>query len=278
MSAFTIISASLLIAIMIRPAAAQTFELVCQGTHGYPDVCDNYSYAVYCAGITGSLHYDATSDAGTGAQRRAAIGCTGAANQCARTGTQCDEYPYASTYDGGLGCYPGGYAGQDHLKQAGTTRCANGPQNGRHGQAIGQFYSNMLHNNNGQAFLVGYQNDVRGPLGELIRTQGTGACPDDSTGIYRYRTTPATDSCPSRGSGNQRRANDVVSNSTNLAHAVELQMHNVTTESGRVVTVPYSKENSDAVTKFLAVGQPIWTHSDDGTGVSETIVTSNVME
>ncbi|KAH8109287.1 hypothetical protein DFH11DRAFT_1548415 [Phellopilus nigrolimitatus] len=276
MLAFTITSASLLATIMIRPAAAQTFELVCQGNAGYPDVCDNYSFAVSCHGITGFLHYDATSDAGEGDQRRAAIGCTGTANQCANTGTQCDEYPYASTYDGGLGCYPNGYDGPDQLIQSGTTRCADGTQNGRHGQAIGQFYSNMLDNTNGRPFLVGYQNDARGPLGEAIRTQGTAACPDDSTGIYRYRTTPATPSCPARGS--RRRTTDVSSNSTNLIRAVEIQMRNVTTESGRVVTVPYSKENSDAVAKFLAVGQPIWTHRDDGTGVSETIVTSNVME
>ncbi|KAH8109301.1 hypothetical protein DFH11DRAFT_1548429 [Phellopilus nigrolimitatus] len=261
---------------MVRQAAAQTFELVCQGNTGYPDVCDNHSFAAFCRGITGHLHYDATADSGTGDQRRAAIGCSGAANHCTGTNTQCDEYPYASTYDGGLGCYPDGYNGPDRLIQAGTTRCANGPQNGRHGQAIGQFYSNMLHNNNGQPFLVGYKNDARGPLGELIRTQGTAACPDDSTGIYRYRTTPATPACPARGS--RRRANDIASNSTNSVRADEIQMYNVTTESGRVVTVPYSKKNSDAVAKFLAAGQPIWTHRDDGTGVSEKIVTSNVME
>ncbi|KAH8109320.1 hypothetical protein DFH11DRAFT_1628662 [Phellopilus nigrolimitatus] len=264
MLAFTITSASLLAAIMIPPAVAQTFELVCQGNSGYPDVCDNFSFASSCAGITGFLHYDATSDAGDANLRRAAIGCTGASNQCAGTGTQCDEYPYASTYDGGLGSNQSSSSSAAHRQNAG------------HGQAIGQFYRNMLQNTNGRSFLVGYQNDARGPLGEAIRTQGTAACPDDSTGIYRYRTTPATPSCPARGS--RRRANDVASNSTNLARAVEILMHNVTTESGRVVTVPYSKENSDAVAKFLAVGQPIWTHRDDGTGVSETIVSSNVME
>ncbi|KAH8109300.1 hypothetical protein DFH11DRAFT_1548428 [Phellopilus nigrolimitatus] len=254
---------SLLAAIKICPVTAQTFSLVCNGDSSYPDVCDTFSFANLCHGITATLHYDATSDANTGQQRRTAVGCTGSANQCAGTDDQCDEYPYASTYDGGLGCYPDGYQGQDQLAQSGATRCANSVQNQRHGQAIGQFYSNVLHNNNGQSFLVGYQNDVRGPLGEAISVGGTQACPSGSgTDIYRYRSTPAND-----GSS---------SNSTNTL-PFQILFHNVTAESGRVVTVPYRQEQADVVEKWLAVGQPIWTHDDDGNGVAEKIVTSNLM-
>ncbi|KAH8109286.1 hypothetical protein DFH11DRAFT_1710049, partial [Phellopilus nigrolimitatus] len=188
---------SLLVTITTRPVTAQTFGLVCQGNMGYPDVCDTFSFASLCHGITDILHYDATNDSGEGTKRRAAIGCKGTANQCAgHTGIECDEYPYASTYDGGLGCYPGGYRGPA-LAQSGATRCANGVQNGRHGQAIGQFYDTVLHHNNGQPLLVGYQNNVRGPLGQAIAAHGTQACPSGSgTDIYRYRSTPASTCFP----------------------------------------------------------------------------------
>lgn len=64
--------------------------------------CDNHCNAITCHGMNGiHLHYDATSDVGTGDQRRTAIGC-GSNNYCP-SGTDCDEFPYASTYDGGLG-------------------------------------------------------------------------------------------------------------------------------------------------------------------------------
>ncbi|KAH8109321.1 hypothetical protein DFH11DRAFT_953931 [Phellopilus nigrolimitatus] len=143
---------SLLAAIKIRPVTAQTFGLVCQGHDSYPDVCDTFSFANLCHGITNILHYDATSDAGEGPKRRAAIGCTKPANHCTgQVGIECDEYPYASTYDGGLGCYPDGYRGPDHLAQTGATRCADGEQNGDHGRAIARFYANVLHNTNGQS-------------------------------------------------------------------------------------------------------------------------------
>jgi hypothetical protein len=38
------------------------------------------------------------------------------------------------------------------------------------------------------------------PLCDALATQGDLACPDESTGDYRSRTTPATPSCPARGS------------------------------------------------------------------------------
>jgi hypothetical protein len=39
------------------------------------------------------------------------------------------------------------------------------------------------------------------PLCDAIRDQGTSACPDESSGNYRSRSTPATPACPARGSG-----------------------------------------------------------------------------
>ncbi|KAF5335045.1 hypothetical protein D9758_016325 [Tetrapyrgos nigripes] len=38
------------------------------------------------------------------------------------------------------------------------------------------------------------------PLCDALATQGDLACPDESTGDYRSRTTPATPACPARGS------------------------------------------------------------------------------
>ncbi|KAH8109281.1 hypothetical protein DFH11DRAFT_952565 [Phellopilus nigrolimitatus] len=144
---------SLLAATKIRPVTAQAFSLVCQGAAGYPDVCDTFTFANFCHGISNVQHYDGTNDPKKGDQRRAAVGSSGVANQCAGKGAsvQCDEYPYASTYDGGLGCYPNGYHGTDHLAQAGATRCVDGTQNGRHGQAIAQFYRKALNRNNGRS-------------------------------------------------------------------------------------------------------------------------------
>lgn len=115
--------------------------------------CDNHCNAFSCYGMAGIvLHRDITADAGTNKERRAAIGC-GPNNYCPSS-TDCDEFPYASTYDGGLGvsvlsiagpqgmsacwdqristqCYPDGYDGSDHLQLSGTTRCGDPSQNRR---------------------------------------------------------------------------------------------------------------------------------------------------
>ncbi|KAF8882279.1 hypothetical protein BD779DRAFT_938275 [Infundibulicybe gibba] len=100
---------------------AQVFALACDQ---YPDVCDNYSNGVLCHGIGTTLHYDANSGTtGNGDRRRTAVGC-GSPNFCSGSGLQCDEYPYASTYDGGLGCFPAGFTGPStELIQSGSTHC-----------------------------------------------------------------------------------------------------------------------------------------------------------
>ncbi|KAH8109279.1 hypothetical protein DFH11DRAFT_952475 [Phellopilus nigrolimitatus] len=114
--------------------------------------------------------------------------------------------------------------------------------------------------------LVGYQNNVRGPLGRAIAAGGTkNSCPN-ANGIFRFPP-----SCPARG---HRRSVDDGSNS-NSTDTLPFQIltRNVTAESGRVVTVPYRRDEADAAENWLAVGQPIWTHDDDGNGVAEKIVT-----
>jgi hypothetical protein len=180
-------------------AVPPLFQLSCGD---YPDICDNHCNAFYCHDMNGiTLHYDATSDAGEGDKRRTAIGC-GSNNYCP-SGTDCDEFPYASTYDGGLGCYPDGYNGGDQLQQSGVTRCADPTQNSRHGNALGQFYRDK-NLQNGDPFFVGVP-DINAvptvsPLCDSLQTSGNLACPDESTGDYRYRSTPATPACPARGS------------------------------------------------------------------------------
>ncbi|KAF8882261.1 hypothetical protein BD779DRAFT_1787985 [Infundibulicybe gibba] len=242
---------------------AQVFALAC---NLYPDICDNYSHGVLCHGIGTTLHYDSTNTQGNGDRRRVAVGC-GGGNYCSgRAGIQCDEYPYASTYDGGLGCYPMGFTGAATLIQSGSTRCADGPQNGRHGQALQQFYKNQLNNQNSRALVVAYQNNNqgnRGPLGELIRTQGTRACPSDSSGDYRFRSTPATPSCPSR----MRR--ELQGNSTSFA-TPEVKYLTARTESGMMIELPYHAHSHDA--SLFTPGKMVVTHDTNGNIVEERIV------
>ncbi|THH10016.1 hypothetical protein EW146_g8509 [Bondarzewia mesenterica] len=104
---------AVLISLSLTPVfvSSQNFGLSCAL---YPDVCDTTCFAMFCGGVTGhALHYDPnsgttmpnpSSQTTTANYRRAAIGCVNS-NHCATntTGLSCDEFPYASTYDGGLG-------------------------------------------------------------------------------------------------------------------------------------------------------------------------------
>ncbi|KAK0541039.1 hypothetical protein OC835_000359 [Tilletia horrida] len=118
--------------------------------HSYPDVCDHHVYADGCAAadfrFTASqngFHRDGHGDDSINAKRRRAVGCGGVTN-CGDN-MDCDEIPYASTYDGGLGCYgvSAGYQGpQTNLYSRGSHHCVNRSQNRRHGNAVMQFYAN----------------------------------------------------------------------------------------------------------------------------------------
>ncbi|KAL0573103.1 hypothetical protein V5O48_008855 [Marasmius crinis-equi] len=193
-AAFVTLATSVLVNAQVPPM----FNLDCAR---YPDVCDNHCNAFTCHDFNSvSLHRDETAgDTGDDDRRRTAIGC-GNNNYCP-SGTDCDEYPYASTFDGGLGCYPDGFPGNaDDLAQSGTTRCVDPGQNSAHGSDLGNFYSNF-NVGNGDEFLIGIPT-IRpvSPLCDSLATQGTLACPDESTGDYRFRSTPATPACPARGS------------------------------------------------------------------------------
>ncbi|KAI5119317.1 hypothetical protein M0805_000547 [Coniferiporia weirii] len=243
MIASTVAQFALLLIYLFGTAKAQTFSLDCAS---YPDVCDTYSNVVLCHGFTGNtLHYDATSsNSGLGQKRRNAIGC-GANNYCP-TGTDCDEYPYASTFDGGLGCFPAGYTGTGPLANQGGTRCADPSQNRRHGQQLATFYRNVLGNVNSAPFV--------------------------SSGPFRFRTTAAVGPCPRRDDITDAISPPLVEPQPhNSSMSVQLTFRNVTTASGQFVLIPYNGEEEKAM---LAVGQPVWTPGDDGEGTMEEIITS----
>ena len=88
------------------------------------------------------------------------------------------------------------------------------------------------------------------PLCTQIQTQGQSACPDDSASIYRYRSTPATASCPAHG---RKLEVEIISDpQTHASGLVEaLTMLNQT------VYVFGHSEN-------VVVGGPIWSTDDEG--------------
>ncbi|KAJ6524366.1 hypothetical protein B0H19DRAFT_1085350 [Mycena capillaripes] len=230
--------------LLAQVTVTPSFDLVCGD---YPDV----------------IHYDATSDVGTADQRRTAIGC-GSGNYCP-SGTDCDEFPYASTYDGGLGCFPDGYDGGDELVQIGTTRCADPSQNSRHGNALGQFYTSAGLNN-GDPFIDATVNDS--PLCKAIDNGGfpdLTKCPDESSGDYRSRTTPATPTCPARGGAKR-----------GLSRWMRFE-RNVSDRPPRIITATTSSNRT--MRYFLrgeeegpVVGGPVWTADANGNTIRSTIV------
>ncbi|KAJ6488154.1 hypothetical protein C8R47DRAFT_978928 [Mycena vitilis] len=267
-------------ALLVTPLSAQvtvepSFHLVCSD---YPDVCDNHCNAFYCHGITSRLHYDATNEAGTADQRRTAIGC-GSGNYCP-SGTACDEFPYASTYDGGLGCFPDGYDGGDQLVQSGTTRCADPSQNSlAHSKKNNLIYSDSCKLSQLSppstrftplSFTVvnldATVNDS--PLCKALDNGGTPdltKCPDESSGDYRFRTTPATPTCPARGS--KRGLFRGMQFERNIPDKGPLRIVKATTSLNRTMRYFLRGEEEGPV-----VGGPVWTADANGNTIRSTIV------
>ncbi|KAA8913465.1 deoxyribonuclease NucA/NucB-domain-containing protein [Sphaerosporella brunnea] len=103
--------------------------------------CNNACYAVNCKGKPGMLNYD--SNAGNRGPRRTASGCN--RTPCTNTnyrgsGNSCDEYPFASTTQGGTGA---------------ILRCVDSTENSSEGGQLGAFYRGL---NNGQQFGVVVRN------------------------------------------------------------------------------------------------------------------------
>ncbi|KAJ7711328.1 hypothetical protein B0H16DRAFT_1703528 [Mycena metata] len=277
--------------ILAQVIVTPSFDLVCGD---YPDVCDNHCNAFYCHDITSRIHYDATSDVGTATQRRTAIGC-GSGNYCP-SGTDCDEFPYASTYDGGLGCFPDGYDGGDQLVQIGTTLlrthvrslCTTNTSHSLllegHGNALGQFYTSAgLNNGDPFAVFACYSFSVRPQFDSLVSIDATvndsplckaidnggfpdlTQCPDESSGDYRSRSTPATPICPARDSARR-----------GLSRWMRFE-RNISDRPPRIVTATTSSNRT--MRYFLrgeeegpVVGGPVWTADANGNTIRSTIV------
>lgn len=120
-------------------------------SNSYPEVTDHHCIAFYCSGLryfaTGTgFHRDTAGNSNTERSRRHAIGCDGVTDcRTSTTGWSCDEIPYASTFDGGLGCFASDWTRSgrsiNSLYNVGTHRCVNAGQNSAHGQALSTFYA-----------------------------------------------------------------------------------------------------------------------------------------
>ncbi|KII94884.1 hypothetical protein PLICRDRAFT_47919 [Plicaturopsis crispa FD-325 SS-3] len=158
------VSVAILLFAVHETSAAKVFGLQ---TGSYPDVADHHCIAWACDGV----RYAETDPNPRGfhratslnfvRNRRHAIGCDGV-TQCG-SGRQCDEIPYASTFDGGLGCYASEWTNSGRplsdLYNFGTHRCVSSHDNGAHGSAVSTFYSQQNVGNFGLFFIAWITNN-----------------------------------------------------------------------------------------------------------------------
>ncbi len=109
-------------------ALSQTFDWDCTNSHG---PCENACYATFNGLNNGVLTYDG-NPANSG-PRRDAAGCSQSLSPCTTTGyanwgSSCDEYPFASTLEGGAGA---------------TLRCVNPSENNSQGGSLSSFYQTI---------------------------------------------------------------------------------------------------------------------------------------
>ncbi|KAL0573162.1 hypothetical protein V5O48_008793 [Marasmius crinis-equi] len=281
-----------IVASLASTAYAQaTFTLDCGR---YPEVnfasCDNHCNAFTCHGFDNVvLHRDITAaDTGDDNRRRTAIGC-GDNNYCP-TGTECDEYPYASTFDGGVGAsqltstpsvtpmaIPAPLqtwlrvellavflaiktVAMEETLEPSTPRITS--TTGTHCE----FYSSntrrpALIADDVLSFVALPQGPNVSPLCDALATQGDSQCPDESDGIYRFRTTPATPSCPSRGS---RRRSILSLRAGREESKREVKVRTIYTDANQTLSV-YGQAPGPKV------GGTVWTPNDEG-GFHSTIV------
>jgi hypothetical protein len=195
MSSRSILWTAVLLSLGVAAADVPVFTLDCSKATGYPEACDTHCFAAVCSpswsgnnfrAITKYLHF--AENSGTvqpnlpiktseADYRRQAIGC--GVSTCAKdfVGSSCDEFPYASTYDGGLGCLRNRYAGTDTIATTGITHCANLDHNTAHGRALTSFYTdNALRN--GDRFQIGFsERDIdEASACKTLRKQGRAGC------------------------------------------------------------------------------------------------------
>ncbi|SJX62993.1 uncharacterized protein SRS1_13816 [Sporisorium reilianum f. sp. reilianum] len=107
---------------LVSSASAATLTWDCTRV---PNICSNDCYAIQCAGKPTTLHRD-SADA---TANRALTACK-SPNRCANNpsdSNSCDEYPYASSQEGGAGS---------------VTRCVPSTENSRQGGTLSSFYTN----------------------------------------------------------------------------------------------------------------------------------------
>ncbi|THH18953.1 hypothetical protein EW146_g2103 [Bondarzewia mesenterica] len=297
---------AVLISLSLVPALvnSQNFGIDCSL---YSDVCDTACFAVFCGGVSGhGLHYDPNSgttkprqgsQTTTADYRRAAIGCVNS-NFCdtSNTGLSCDEFPYASTYDGGLGCFPAGFPGQQsELFQSGVTHCTNAGQNsgkssqesGRHlpliirigaGSALSNFYAQNGLANGAQFgwFLLAViclKYSYISRIGIAVTgnqfctdvTNSNANCPTQASDLlksanyYQARSAPDNTYCPARGIGT--RSSLVPGELSELPKRGPVNVTTVTIDDGTKWIALMGAE-------LFKVGNTIWTEDKNATSAA----------
>lgn len=133
------VQALLSLTALFSAAHAQTFNWNCQNSLG---PCQNACFATVCRAATGLLTYDA-NPANRG-PRRTASGCNktpcSAGLSYSTFGNSCDEFPFASTQEGGSGA---------------RLRCVDSTENSSEGGQLGAFYRTI---NDGDQFGMTIEN------------------------------------------------------------------------------------------------------------------------
>ncbi|KAE8214488.1 hypothetical protein CF327_g2117 [Tilletia walkeri] len=128
---------SLVVAALASSAFAATVVFDCTKV---PNICSNDCYAIGCAGKPTTLHRD-SADA---TAHRNANACR-SPNRCSGNPTDsnsCDEYPFASSAEGGAGA---------------VTRCVPSHENSVQGGTLSSFYTNNAIKDGG-VYNVGFSN------------------------------------------------------------------------------------------------------------------------
>ncbi|KAM7206471.1 Deoxyribonuclease NucA/NucB domain containing protein, partial [Naviculisporaceae sp. PSN 640] len=123
-------------------AASFKFEWDCTKSLG---TCNNACFAIYTKKYKDTLTYD--SDVKIRDQRRIQSGCS--RNPCndaklsyGKFGKSCDEFPFASTKEGGTGAF---------------LRCVDGAENSSEGGQLGNFYKKMKTGDTFKLFIRNYK-------------------------------------------------------------------------------------------------------------------------
>ncbi|KAF9456471.1 hypothetical protein BDZ94DRAFT_1241509 [Collybia nuda] len=246
--------------------AVKVFTFDCKAA---ADVCDTHCFARDCVGfhrdLFASSRMPKNGSRSTSADfRRQAIGCVN--NNPCSGGASCDEIPYASTYDGGLGCFPEGFPGNSNdLFEQGVIHCVSGNDNSAHGALLNNFYKN---NNikDGELFHVALKNDDSAPLCEVLRELGGHACPEQGNRgpprqkYYLGRSAPDNSYCP----GRTRRS--MVSTKSG-----GLNRRERTVPPARLAITDNGMRIREAIGN-LNEGDEVWSMSEDGTDRISTII------